>query len=133
MSKITAYKILTITIAITLSFIIAEIIMRFYYFKKLTTDKLILSTNENLVFEHKPSITFINRYGIKVKYDSLGFIGEEVGLKSKDYFRILGVGDSITEGSYLPEPERYLNKTGKILEKEINASSVESVGNRRQG
>jgi len=120
MSKITAYKILTITIAITLSFIIAEIIMRFYYFKKLTTDKLILSTNENLVFEHKPSITFINRYGIKVKYDSLGFIGEEVGLKSKDYFRILGVGDSITEGSYLPEPERYLNKTGKILEKEIN-------------
>jgi len=114
------YKLLSVSIGVILSLLLAEVVMRFYHFNKLTADNLILSSNENLVYEHKPSITFINRYGIKVKYNSLGFIGEEIGSKTEDTFRILGVGDSTTDGTYLPQAQRYLNLLGKILETKIN-------------
>jgi lysophospholipase L1-like esterase len=35
-------------------------------------------------------------------------LGEEVPAKNRDSFRILGIGDSITDGTYLPEDKRYL-------------------------
>ncbi len=43
----------------------------------------------------------------------MGFIGDEV--EQKKGLRIIGIGDSITEGIYLPEDRRYLNIIGKIL------------------
>ncbi len=114
------YKILAIFIGFILSIFLMEIIIRIYYLRKLSTDKLILSTNARLVYEHKPSITFINNYGIEVEYNSLGFIGNEIKPKRDNVFRILGVGDSITDGTYLPVSQRYLNLLGKILEARIN-------------
>lgn len=114
-----SYKFLLLSIGIILSLLSAEIVIRFYYFNKLTAGNLILSTNNNLMYEHKHSIAFINRYGIKVKYNSLGFIGEEIGSKTENTLRILGVGDSITDGTYLPQQQRYLNLLGKILETKI--------------
>jgi len=102
------FKILSVLIGIIFSLFLAEIALRIYNFRYFTAINLIFSKNPVLVYEHKPSVVFTNLYGIKVRYNSLGFFGEEVPAKNRDSFRILGVGDSITDGTYLPESKRYL-------------------------
>ena len=109
------YKILSLCIGVVLALLLGEFTARCYYFLKTTTDTLILSENKKLRFEHKPSITFVNKHGVTMRYNSLGFIGDEIGEKKENTVRILGIGDSITEAKYLPENRRYLNLTEAIL------------------
>lgn len=111
------YKFLAICLGIFLALLLGEVIMRFYYFNKMTAQNLILSKNKKLIYEHKPSINFINKYGIRVRYNSLGLIGSEIYEKTNDTFRILGIGDSITEAPYLPENHSYLNRLAEELKK----------------
>jgi len=111
------YKLISACIGIGLALIMGEVLLRVYKYKKYSTDTAIISRNPRLVYEHKPSVDFVNKYGIKISYNSLGFIGDEIGHKDKDTFRILGIGDSIIAGEYLPENERYINKVGTILAK----------------
>ncbi|MDD4939039.1 MAG: SGNH/GDSL hydrolase family protein [Candidatus Omnitrophica bacterium] len=90
----------------------------FFWLSK-STDKLIL-TGDSRIYDNKPGIAFVNKYGIKVYYNSLGFIGKEIGDKHDDIFRILGVGDSVTAGTYLPQDQRYINRLGEILADKTN-------------
>lgn len=93
----------------------AEIWARVYYFTRVSTNNLVLSRNQELIYEHKPSTNFINDYGIRVNYNSLGFIGSEVAPKSKGVLRILALGDSITESPYLKQEERYIERVAEAL------------------
>lgn len=100
-------------LGIAIFIIFAETGIRIYLSLKMSSESVLLSTNPELIFEHKPSIEFKNNYGITVRYNSLGFIGDEIG--EKRGLRILGIGDSITAGTYLQEGHRYLNVAGEIL------------------
>ena len=93
----------------------AEIGARVYYFTRMSTNNLVLSRNKELVYEHKPSTNFTNDYGIRVNYNSLGFIGSEVAPKKGGVLRILALGDSITESPYLPQEERYIERVAQAL------------------
>lgn len=123
------FKILTLICSLIICIFLAEIVARLYYFNKLTTNRLILSRNPDLIYEHRPSILFTNTYGIKTKYNSLGFSGEEIIAKKAGTLRILGIGDSIMDAPYLNEDKKFLHiiaqelkeATGKIIEV-INAA-----------
>lgn len=108
------FKITSIIAGVSVSIIFGEIGTRIYLSLKMSSNSIILSANPELVFEHKPNYEFINNYGIIVKYNSMGFIGDEI--KDKRGLRILGIGDSITDATYLNEDQRYINLAGKILE-----------------
>lgn len=102
-----------------MAILLGEVVMRFYY-RSLTSDRALVLSEGILAYRHKPSIKFMNKYGIQVEYNSLGLIGKEVSPKNKDIFRIFGVGDSITAATYLPENERYLNRLAGLLSKETS-------------
>lgn len=112
MDKKKLFKISSIYFGILIFIIFAEISIRFYYFIKMSRSYLIISNNPELIFEHRPSFKFTNN-GITIRFNSVGFIGNEI--EQKKGLRIIGIGDSITEGIYLPESQRYLNIIGKIL------------------
>ena len=112
-------KLVIPVLGLLLGILLSEAITRFYYFSKFSTNDIALSDNKVLIYEHKRSISFINKYGVEVKYNSLGFIGEEIAPKSKETVRILGVGDSITEAIYLPEEKNFLNQLKKPLNVQI--------------
>lgn len=76
--------------------------------------------DDAVIYAHKPSMKFTNKYGVDVEYNSLGFIGKEIQPKSGNIFRILGIGDSITAAEYLRDDERYLNKLTAILTEKAN-------------
>lgn len=115
-----ADKILSLSIGIFVSLFLGEMSLRLFYLNRYTTKDLVLSKNNKLVYENKPSINFKNKYGIKVSYNSLGFIGNEIKSKQYGVFRILAIGDSITDATYLPQEERYVNRLGEILKKKAN-------------
>jgi len=110
------YKLIAIFGGIIVALILCEIFIRVHSFSKVSSSSLVLDYKKETLFEHKPSITFTNKHGIKVRHNSLGFIGEEIGEKGNT-FRILVIGDSLTSAVYLPKEERYVNRLGKMLEK----------------
>lgn len=122
-----AGKFLSLCIGVCLSLLVGEMGLRLYYFSRFTTRDLMLSNNEKLIYEHRPSITFVNRYGITVSYNSLGFIGKEIGDKPQGAFRILALGDSVTAATYLPEEQRYINIVGRNLELKTNGPRIEII------
>lgn len=129
---------------IILFFIIAEITTRwFLYFDKenlgyvaeyhsdnignLNKDELSLidliklSSNNKIVYELKPNVsgTYINSY---VEINSKGVRDYEYQLtKSKNTFRIVGIGDSIMFGQGINLEDTFL----KVLEKKLNENSLE--------
>lgn len=119
--KLKIHKFISIFIGIILAFVLLEVGLRIYKFKKYSTDTLRMVPESRLIFEHRPSISFVNRHGVEIKYNSLGFIGEEVGPKTRDVIRILGVGDSIIAGEYLADNERYLNRVSNILSEKTDS------------
>jgi lysophospholipase L1-like esterase len=94
--------------------ILLELITRVYFGLRQSTGTIIL-TGDDRIYDHRPLITFTNKYGFRIHYNSLGFIGDEIGEKKKGTFRILGLGDSVTDASYLPEKERYLSVLEETL------------------
>lgn len=115
LKKMKIHKLIVMFFGIAVALILCEIIMRAYNFSKASSSTLILRYEKEFLYEHKPSITFTNKYGIKVRHNSLGFIGKEIGDKKENTFRVLAIGDSITSATYLPEEERYINRLGQIL------------------
>lgn len=108
-----------IIIIIVLCLLVLEISLKIFLGLIQSTDTLIL-TGDDRIYDHRPSIVNINRHGIKVSYNSLGFIGEDVGQKQNDAFRILALGDSITDATYFPEQFRYLSILKEILNRKLN-------------
>lgn len=108
-----------IILGILISFVILELVFRIYYFTGNSSRSIIISSNPNLVFEHKRSISFINKYGVSMRFNSLGTIGDELK-EEKTAIRILGIGDSITEAPYLEERDRYINKVAQELQSFYN-------------
>jgi len=119
-------NLLTIIVAILLALCIGEILIRLYNYAKTSDSHIIFSLNKKLVYEQKPSISFVNEHGIKVKHNSLGFIGNEIQKKESGIFRILCVGDSVTNATYLKEADRYVNKLENILASKIGRQ-VEAI------
>lgn len=97
-----------------------EIILRAYNYLRLSSATIILSKNKNLIYEHKPLTTYKNKFGITVHFNSQGFIGNELGPKSADKVRVLGLGDSITEALYLAQNDRYLDLAASLLSRKLN-------------
>ena len=114
--------VLKIIFIIVIAFITLESGLKIRNTKKAVTHALQLATIPGLIYEHKPSITFTNRHGIEVTYNSMGFIGGEIPEKEK--FRILGIGDSIMAGEYLPEADTFLNRVGILLDAEVINAAV---------
>jgi len=106
-------------ISVSFLIIFLEFLFRVYNYFENSSSYIILSDNPALIFEHRPSVEFINKYRVKMNFNSLGFIGKEVRA-GKEGIRILGIGDSITEAPYLEEKNRYLNKIQFFLEPQIN-------------
>ncbi|MDD5238578.1 MAG: hypothetical protein PHU96_06435 [Candidatus Omnitrophica bacterium] len=102
--------------------LLLEGFVRIYNFIRSSTSSVILSKNEILVYENRPSIVFKSNHGVRMQYNSLGFIGDEIAPKSNGAFRILGIGDSITSASYLSDEYRFLNILQKILSNKLNKS-----------
>lgn len=109
------FKIFALIIGIVIALVASEIFLRVYKFRKYSTNTVRMVEGSDLIYEHRPGISFVNEEGINIRYNSMGFIGDEIGPKEKNAFRILGMGDSIAAGEYLPESERYLNRLGPIL------------------
>ncbi len=109
-------NIILISFAILFFCLLTEMGFRIYYYFTNSSGNIIISLNPKLVFEHRPGVSFRNRHGVWIKFNSLGFIGEEIRPR-QGQIRILGLGDSITEAAYLTDNERYLNRIGLILEK----------------
>ena len=109
-----ACKILLMCFGILIALLLSEIASRIYYYKQYSDRTLALADGPTF-YTHKPSIEFTNKYGVQVKYNSLGFIGKEIQPKSEDSFRILTIGDSIAEAVFLREEERYINRLAAIL------------------
>jgi len=120
------YKIIAISVGICLALIAGEITARVYYIQKYKIRNLDINQPSKLEYTHKPSVSFVNKHGIRITYNSMGFIGEEVPPKAEGVFRILGVGDSITAADYLPANERYLNRIKFLLSGKI-AKNVEII------
>lgn len=99
--------------------LLLEFSVKIFFWLSKSTDTLVL-TGDGRIYDNKPRISFVNKYGIKVHYNSLGFIGKEIGDKPDGVFRILGVGDSVTAGTYLPQDQRYINRVGEILADKAN-------------
>lgn len=108
--------------SVVLALALGEIVLRVHKFRKYSTNTVRLVPGSRVLYEHKPCITFVNEQGIRIRYNSLGFIGDEVKAKSAGVFRILGIGDSITAAEYLPEEKRYINKIGTILSSKTTKS-----------
>lgn len=108
-------KVLAIVTGVIIAVILGEIVLRLFDLRNRISDTTMLSRNPKLIYEHRPLKTFKNKYGIKIKYNSLGFIGEEIGPKNDRILRIMGVGDSITAAEYLTEDKRYLNRIAQLL------------------
>lgn len=117
--EIHIYKVLAIAIGIIIAAILGEIFLRLYDLRYRISNTMMLSRNPRIIYEHRPLVTFKNKYGIKIKYNSLGFIGEEIGPKNDHIIRIMGVGDSITAAEYLMEDKRYPNRIAQILTKRL--------------
>jgi len=122
MVKNKIYKLIAIFFGIIVALILCEITIRAYNFSKASSSTLVLDYEKEFLYGHKPSITFTNKYGIKVRHNSLGFIGEEIGDKKENTFRILAIGDSITAATYLPEEERYIDRLGQMLREYVHGS-----------
>ena len=118
-------KILLMCFGIVVALLLSEITTRLYYYKQYS-DKTLALTDDPDVYTHKPSIKFTNKYGVQVEYNSLGFIGREIQPKSEHSFRILAIGDSVTEGAFLTEEERYINRLATILS-EKTGRTVEAI------
>jgi len=112
--KIKFFKITTVCLGIFVALLLGEVTMRIHYYRKMGTKTLVLESGA-LSYSHKPSIKFTNKYGMDVKYNSFGFIGEEISKKKNGTFRILGIGDSITYASYLQEDKRFINRVAVNL------------------
>jgi len=109
------YKCLAIVFGIFVAFLLGEIATRIYYYRQMSDNTLVL-TDDLRIYTHKPSIKFINKYGVEVEYNSLGFIGKEVGAKKNEgVFRILGIGDSVTAATQVSLDRGYLNRVAHIL------------------
>ena len=120
------FKILTVICSLIMCIFLAEVATRAYYFNKLTTNQLILSRDPDLIYEHRPSISFTNIYGIKTKYNSLGFSGEEIMAKKAGTLRMLGIGDSIMDAPHLNEDKKFLHIIAQEL-KEDTEKDVEII------
>ncbi len=119
------YKILLICFGVLVALFLSEITARIYYYKQYS-DKTLTLTDGATVYTRKPSMRFTNRHGVQVEYNSLGFIGKEIQPKTEDRFRILAIGDSITEAVFLAEEERFINRLAAILS-EKTGRTVEAV------
>ncbi|MBN1353745.1 MAG: SGNH/GDSL hydrolase family protein [Candidatus Omnitrophica bacterium] len=111
------YIFITIFLAAVFVFVILEIGLRCYTYVRYSTNTVRFVPHSRLIYEHRPSITFVNKEGIKITYNSLGFIGDEISPKGNNVFRILSIGDSIASGEYLQKNQRYINMMGDILSK----------------
>ena len=107
-------NILLMCFGIVVALLLSEIASRLHYYKQYSDKTLDLSDGPSL-YVHKPSIKFMNEYGVEVEYNSLGFIGKEIQPKTEHAFRIFAIGDSITEAAFLTEEERYINRLAAIL------------------
>jgi len=119
------FKMLLMCSGIIMALFLSEIASRLYYYKKYS-DKTLALTDGMTVYTHKPSIKFTNEYGVQVEYNSLGFIGGEIQPKDEHDFRILAIGDSITEATVLTDGERYVNRLATILS-EKTGRTVEAI------
>lgn len=91
-----------------------EIFVKIYIGLKDSTDTIIL-TGDDKIYAHRPCFSFTNKHGIKIHYNSIGLVGSEIPPKKDGVIRVLGFGDSITEGTYLPQNVRYLHLLETIL------------------
>jgi lysophospholipase L1-like esterase len=112
--KIILFYLLTVIIIL----FVLEIAAKVYLGLRESTNTIIL-TGDDRVYDHRPSFSFVNRYGIRVHYNSLGLAGEEIGENKGQAFRVLVLGDSITEGLYLPAPSRYTSILEEILNEKL--------------
>lgn len=118
-------NILLMCFGIVVALLLSEIASRLYYHRQYSDKTLDLSDGPS-VYAHKPSIKFTNEYGVEVEYNSLGFIGKEIQPKTEHGFRILAIGDSITEAVFLTDEERYVNRLAVILS-EKTGRPVEAI------
>ena len=109
-----ASKIFLVCFGILVALLLSEIGSRLHYYKKYS-DKTLALTEGMAVYTHKPSIKFTNEYGVEVEYNSLGFVGGEIQPKDEHTFRILAIGDSITEATFLKDEDRYISKLAAVL------------------
>lgn len=94
--------------------LIFELSLRIYFKFKKSSDSLFLTGDER-IYDYRPSFSYKNKYGVKVKQNSLGLIGNEIGNKDAQTIRILAIGDSVTAGLYLSQEERYINKIAETI------------------
>jgi lysophospholipase L1-like esterase len=76
-----------------------------------TRDKL---ADEHLVFRHKPS--WEKRYGdVLVTYNERGLRDRPILPKAEGEYRILALGDSVTFGAGVPQPEIFTTRLEQLL------------------
>ena len=89
----------------------------------LTLRNRIVSNDPELVYENKPNFKYYDGKEWVNLTNSLGLMDREYPLnKSNNTFRILALGDSVTEGYLLPSPEAaYSKQLEKMLNNNLNS------------
>lgn len=95
----------------------------------LTLRNRIVSNDPELVYENKPNFKYYDGKEWVNLTNSLGLMDREYPLnKSNNTFRILALGDSVTEGYLLPSPEAaYSKQLEKMLNNNLKGYNFEVI------